>query len=117
MPTGTGNVPSEERVGNTGFSSCWEMKVLHDLADILPVLGFSLKIKMPYQTIELHCNHVWRGKRCVSFSFPSRVMGCAPRHCGLGAFPGKEISVKIQLDPFSGNGAGGRELLLPISMC
>lgn len=52
-----------------------------------------------------------------SFSFPSRVMGCAPRHCGPGAFPGKESSIKTQLDPFSGNGAGGRELLLPISMC
>lgn len=40
-----------------------------------------------------------------------------PRHLGTGAFPGKESSVKLSWVPLQGIGAGGRVLLLPISMC
>lgn len=62
-------------MGDPGISRCWvdEDEVIrsHDLAEFLLVLGFSLKMNMPYEIIELHCCSVLgREEMCSTpFSF------------------------------------------------
>lgn len=53
-----------------------------------------------------------------SFSFPCRVVGFAPRAFRDWGFPRKgRVQSKLSWVPLQGIGAGGRELLLPLSVC
>lgn len=59
------------RAGDPGISRRWvdESEVIgsHDLAEFLLVLGFSLKMNMPYEIIELHCCYVLgREEMCLT---------------------------------------------------
>lgn len=44
-------------MGDTGISRHWVVGS-HDLAEFLLVLGFSLKMNMPYEIIDLQCCYV-----------------------------------------------------------
>lgn len=69
-------------MGDPEISRCWidEDEVIgsHDLAEFLLVLGFSLKMNMPYEIIDLHCRYMLaREEVCLTpFFITSRVVKC-----------------------------------------